>query len=95
MTKERWKQIADYLATGDPLKDIKCDEAELLEYIAELQWDLNICHRCGGTIHHHLDEPFYSCSSCGVFGESTKIPKLQEAIRLTNKIHETKHGHQT
>jgi hypothetical protein len=42
MTKKRWKQICDYLASCSPLKDIDCDEDELLEYIHELRARLKL-----------------------------------------------------
>ena len=40
MTKDRWIKISDWLVTGDPLKDIKCDEDELIEYIFDLRKQL-------------------------------------------------------
>lgn len=42
MTKERWKRICDYLDVGSPLKDIECDEDELLAYIHELRERLKL-----------------------------------------------------
>lgn len=41
MTKERWNKISEWLESGDPLKDINCDESELLDYIHDLRKQLN------------------------------------------------------
>ncbi len=37
MTAARWTRICEQIDTGDPLKDIDCDEDELISYIFELR----------------------------------------------------------
>jgi hypothetical protein len=37
MTEKRWKQIEQWVKVGDPLKDIKVNESELIDYIIELR----------------------------------------------------------
>lgn len=55
--------------------------AQLEAQLCELQWSLGICSSCGGAIHHHVDEPIYTCQQCGqqcgICGEATTIPKIQ------------------
>lgn len=53
-------------------------QGELISHIHELMWELGICAACGGEIHHHMDEPFYTCQKCGVSGEATVIPRVQQ-----------------
>jgi hypothetical protein len=44
MTKARWKEIMEYAENGDPLKDIDCDEHELLTYCDILRSALKRIH---------------------------------------------------
>ncbi len=41
MTDERWKEISEYIDNDDPLKDIDCDDGELIDYIDELRKQLH------------------------------------------------------
>jgi len=40
MENSRWEQIKAWIDSGDPLKDIHCDEGELIDYIFELREQL-------------------------------------------------------
>jgi hypothetical protein len=42
MTRKRWNEIREVFELGDPLKDIGCDDDELIAYIFDLRVRLNL-----------------------------------------------------
>lgn len=57
------------------------DLARRVGEMSERLYAAGICPDCGGEIHHHIDEPFYTCQGCGACGEDTVGPGTIQKLR--------------